>query len=789
MTALNRKLLRDISQIRGQVISIALVVACGIASYVSLQSAWSSLSRSREHFYQQYRFADVFVHAKRAPSTVVPQLAAVEGVAEVYPRIVEWVTLPMTEGSIPPAAEVVSLPSGEMPPLGRLYLKVGRLVAPGSVNEAVILTRFAEHHGLRAGDSIPVILNGARRWIIIVGLATSPEYVYPMPQGGGLAVDDERFAVLWMDRKAMSAAFRMEGAFNDAVIRLVPGASFGGVLREIDQVLEPYGTTGAVARDRQSSNLILSEEMAQLRTWATVVPLLFLGVSAFLVNVVLARMVELQRPEVATLKAIGYSDWTIGLHYLKLASLIVLIGALLGIGLGAWLGSLLTSVYADVFRFPVFGYRLEPGVALTASGLSLASAAAGAMLTVRNIVILPPAEALRPPAPSRFRPLLMEQLGLHQLLSPTSRMILRELERRPFRLLLSVAGIATAMALLIVGRFTGDAFDYLIDLQFSRVMREDIMVTFREPLPLRAIRTLAHLPGVRRAEGVRVVPVRIEAGQHVRDVALLGYAEGTELRQVLSRTTSRPVPLPASGLLLTSTLADILHVRPGDSVLVRVREGDRRALWLPVTRLVDELAGIQGHVRLDLLSSGLDEAPLASMGLLAIQPDSLDQILLSLNRYPRIASLFSRSTIVQRLREQSGRSMAVISLVLTLFAATIAAGVVYNNARATLSLRGRDLASLRVLGFTGAEVARILLGELAIQVALALPLGILLGRWFTAVVVRSTHAERFRLPVIISSRTLFIAGCIIVATALVTGLVVRRRIGRLDLIGVLKTRE
>ena len=787
MTALNRKLLRDIGHIKGQVISIALVVACGIASYISLQSAWVSLAHSREAFYRDYRFGDVFVHVKRAPASAAYRMEALDGVAEVYPRIVEWVTIPMLGGSVPPTAEVVSLPGGEMPPLGRLYLTSGRLAT--GTRETVLLSRFAERHRLHAGDSIPVIMNGSRRWLMIVGLATSPEYVYPLPQGGAIAVDDDRFAVLWMDRKAMAAAFRMEGAFNDAVIRMTPAASTTMVREEIDRILEPYGTVGAVGRDRQSSNLILREEMSQLRTWATVVPLLFLGVSAFLVNVVLARLVELQRPEVATLKAIGYSDWSIGLHYLELAGLIVLIGAAIGIGLGGWLGSLLTGVYADVFRFPTFSYRLEPGTALVAVSLSLGAAATGAMLTVRRIVALPPAEALRPPAPARFRPLLAERLGIERLLPSSVRMILRELERRPLRLALSVIGIATAMALLIVGRFTGDAFDYLIDLQFSRVMREDLTISFREPVPLRAIRTLQQLPGVRRAEGVRAVPIRIESGHRFRDVALIGLSDEAELRQVLSRASGAAVSLPVDGVMLTATLAELLAVRPGDSVHVLVREGDRRAIWLPVVRLVDELTGIQGYLRLDGLSRVLGEAPAVSMGLLSVQPDSLEAVVRKLNQYPVVMGIISRSTIVRRLREQSGRSMAVISLVLTLFAATIAAGVVYNNARATLSLRGRDLASLRVLGFTSGEVSRILIGELAVQVFLALPAGILLGRWFTAVVVRSTHAERFRLPVVISDRSLLIAGFIIVGTALATSLVVRRRIDRLDLIGVLKTRE
>jgi putative ABC transport system permease protein len=164
-------------------------------------------------------------------------------------------------------------------------------------------------------------------------------------------------------------------------------------------------------------------------------------------------------------------------------------------------------------------------------------------------------------------------------------------------------------------------------------------------------------------------------------------------------------------------------------------------------------------------------------------------IIRRLNEMPGVGSITSRPAVVALLRRQSGESMRVVSLVLTLFAATIAVGVVYNNARVAVSLRSRDLASLRVLGFTRGEISKILLGELGLQVLLAIPLGLALGTWLTSLVIGMMHPERYRFPLVLSARTYATAILVVLGASALSALLVRRRLDRLDLIGVLKTRE
>jgi putative ABC transport system permease protein len=427
-------------------------------------------------------------------------------------------------------------------------------------------------------------------------------------------------------------------------------------------------------------------------------------------------------------------------------------------------------------------------VVLAGTAISLVSAVVGAISAVRQVVTLTPAEAMRPASPAVYRPLLSERLGLGWLISHAGRMIIRELERQPLRTLLSAAGIAAAIAVLVVGRISHDAFEQVIDVQFQRAWREDLSVAFREPLPQRAVLELSHLPGVWRAEGMRTLGVRAEVGPVSRDVAVLGYADDAELRRVMDRR-GRTLPLPHDGALVSEQLAKALLIRPGQIVSIKVLEGERKTYPVRVAGLVDDLAGLQIYIRRRALETLLSESPSANTVLLSVDPLFLAEVQRRLNEMPQVAGISSRPAVIRHFREQSGTSMVIISAVLTAFAATIAIGVVYNNARVALSMRSRDLASLRVLGFTRREISGILLSELAMQVLVALPLGIVLSRWFTAWVVSISHPERFRLPGEVSAERLSFAVLVTLIAAGVSGLLVRHRLDHLNLVAVLKTRE
>ena len=788
MNALDRKLFREVIRLRGQALTIAVVVASGVACYISLQSAWRALYESRDLYYETNRFADVFVHLDRAPKSVAGQVAELPGVARAYPRIVERVRLPMDDLISPARGDLISIPSTGKAPLNGLVLRAGRNLEPGRYDEVLINEPFADAHGLEPGDRLSAVINGKLRQLLIVGLALSPEYVFAV-DSGLLMPDDARFTPLWMLEDAIAAAYQMEGAFNDLTVKLEPGANEDAVLTAIDRLLKPYGGLGAFAREHQLSHSILTSEIQGIETLVIFLPGVFLGVAAFLLNVVFSRLVTLQRPQIAVLKAMGYRNTSIAVHYFKMVAVIVSFGALIGLGLGVWLGKGMLAMYAEFFRLPQMPQRVDLAVSINAILFSLLAGALGASLAVRAAALLPPAAAMRPPAPATYKTTSIERWGLMKWFTQPTLMVLREIWRRPGRTALSSLGIALALSIVILGRFGYDAYGPMMMVQFERQQREDLTVSFVEAMPQRGLGYLAHVPGVAEVEGLRMTPVRMRSGHRWRDTVLVGIPSGAQLRQLFS-LDFKYVPIPKDGVLLTSVLGEILGVEVGDVIEIELKEGDRGDRELTVAGLIDEGFGLQGYVLKPNLHRLLREAPRFSSALLRIDAPMESEVQSRLNEIPAIEAVSRKSDAIASFEKQTDETMKVMTFIMTLFATAIAISIVYNNARVSVSMRGRDLATLRVLGFTRGEISAILLGEQAVQIAIAIPLGLILGTIGAKALIASwADPEIFRIPFIISNQTYAFSVAVVLASGVASALLVRRKLDRLDLIAVLKTRE
>jgi len=683
-------------------------------------------------------------------------------------------------------ARLIGFDFAHPPGMNRLTLKSGRWPAPGAKGEVVVNQRFLEARSLKLGAQMNVLLNGKLERLRLVGAVLTPEYIYAT-RGGGMP-DDEWFAVLWIDAQMLAAAFNMEGAFNSVLLRLQRGASPEATVEALDRLLEPYGGFGAVGREDQVSDKILTQEINQQRVFGTVLPAIFLLVAAFILNVVLHRQVNAQRGEIAALKALGYENRAIAWHYLKFASVIVLLGVAIGVWLGNWLGNAMTGLYTDFFHFPEFHYRLEPWLFLASAGAALGAAFGGALAAIRGVVRLRAAEALRPPAPAEFWPLMIERLGYAGLLTPAQRMIMRNLERKPLRAATTVAGIAGSVAILIAGTFWSDAIEWFMDVQFNRVQRAQVNVGFAEPVSRAARWELARLPGVKQAEVTRAIPVRLRAGHRSYRTAINGIADDAVLLRILDAELREAKPAPG-GVLLTTRLAERLGVAPGDEVFAELLEGKRVKAGLRVSGTVRELAGMNAWMRLEDLNRFAREGGVVSGAGLLVDRAQEAVLLERLKSMPAAAVVVVNRTLLETFRETSAKNVLFFTAVLSAFAATIAVGVVYNNARIQLAERAWELASLRVLGFTRGEVSVLLLGELALEIALAIPLGFAAGYGLAALLLALMPHEMIEFPLVISRPTYLYAGAVVVAAGVVSALVVRDRIDNLDLVGVLKTRE
>ena len=788
MRALDIKLFRDLRRLWPLVLAVALVIAGGASTLLMSVGSYRSLDETRLAYYERYQFADVFASASRAPKTLVRQIAEIPGVAAVDARIATLALLDIPNFREPATGQFISLPEGEEPTLNQLYIRVGRLPEPGRPEEVVVNEGFAKAHAFSPGARLSALLNGRKRELTVVGLALSPEFIYPVGPGD-IMPDDRRFGIVWMSEKALASAYDLEGAFSSVNLKLLYGASEPEVIKRLDTLLDPYGGRAAYGRKDQTSHAWLNHVFDMLKYLNWTLPPIFLAVGAFLVNLTLNRIVSLEREQIGLLKALGYGNFAIAAHYIKFVVVIVVIGTAIGSAAGTLLGLRITGLFGELFRFPFLVYSFSPDIYLLAGLLSSAAAIAGGVGALRTVVNLAPAVAMQPPAPARFRHFLPPKFAINQILSQPTMMLLRNIARHPFRSAFTMLGMALATAILIISLFTRDMMEQLVNVTFFLADRQDATVSFRENLPSdRVMGEMLRMPGVLAAEPYRAVPALIRNGNIERRLVISGRPRDADLSRIIAADL-RPVVLPQSGLAISSMLAQILQVQVGDTVEIDLLEGQRRSVSLPVTALVEDYFGLRGMMDAQALSRLMREAPAVNSVYLSLDTSKLDQLYDAVKGLPAVSGMALQRESLTNFREFVALLITTMGSIYTVLAAVIAFGVVYSGARISLSERSRELASLRVLGFTRGEVFRILLFELGFLVVIAQPLGWVLGYGLAWVMIARLAGELMRAPLVLLDSTYVLASVVVLVSALLSALIVRERVNGLDLVAVLKTRD
>jgi putative ABC transport system permease protein len=786
ISPLRRKVIRDLRRLWAQVLAIALVLAAGVATLILGNGAYSSLYETRARYYEENRFADVFADVTRAPRALLAEIEEIEGVLDAEARIVKLGLLDLPAMKEPGSVLFVSLAGSNGAGLNQLYLRLGRLPDPQSAREIVISDGFAKAHHLGPGDTLPVLMNGRKRGLLITGVALSPEFIYALGPGQ-MMPDPRRFGIVWAPRASLEAAFDLEGAFSNIVLKLAPGANPDRVIEVLDRLTAPYGGIGASLRKDQISHAFLDAELRQLSAMVKVLPPIFLLVAAMLVNMTLSRLITLEREQIGLLKAIGYPSRAVAQHYIEFVVLIALVGIVIGMAAGTWLGVGMAQMYARFFTFPFLVFTRDPQIYGLAAVITMASAIGGAVYAVRNVVRLPPAVAMAPPAPADYR----QRMGWIRRLLPwrqTGVMVARHLFRWPFRTASSTLGVAMAVAILVASLWSFGSINYMIDITFFRTERQDAQVVFGAPEPLRTLYAVRQMPGVMVAEPFRSVAARISHRNLSKKLGIVGHPAGSQLSRVLG-TDLRPMALPEAGVILSEALADALAVRPGDLVTVEVLEGARPTVTLPVSGVSLGYVGLGATMEIAALNRLMGEGALVSGLNLMIDESRNAAFYAAAKAAPKTEMITVTALMLQRFQETLAENITVMITVYVTLAAIIAVGVVYNFSRIALSEQGRELASLRVLGFTNREVAGVLFGELAAVVLLAQPIGWLMGYGIGLAMVAAFSSDLYRVPFVMGREVFATASLVVLAAALVSAFAIRGRINNLDMIEVLKTRE
>lgn len=768
-------------------LAIVLVLGCGIAIFVMAIGMRGSLERTRLDYYASHRMADLAVSLVRAPDSTSDALRRLPGVSAIETRISGLALLDLPNVTEPASARLVSLPPQDRPSVNDLFVATGRWPDPRQAEEVVVNEAFATANDFHPGDRLQVTMHGKRQALMIVGIGNSPEFIYATPPGE-IFPQQERFAVIWMSRDALERAYNLKGAFNDVAFRLTPQADIQSVKKGVDALLASFGGAGAYGRDRMASDRFLVEELGQLATMAAFLPTFFIVIAAFLVNIALTRIIASERSNIGLFKAFGYATGSVAWHYTKSALLLAIIGFVIGCIAGLMLGQSMASIYRSYYHFPRLDFQPTPALFAFALAIALGCSLIGAYAAIRMAVKLEPAEALAPPKPTAFKRSGQLLLALSHRLDAKSRIILRRTVRFPRRSLTTVIGIALAISVLVLAGAFPAVMERLIDINFSKANRQDVSLQFVDARPEAILHALERLPGVIYVEPTRTERVILRFQGRSAEEALIGLAPEARLSRLIDANLLNVTP-PISGISLARALAEKLDAHAGDIIEIEQTGGRRVSAAVRIANIVDPMVGSSAYMELDGLRRFVREPGMITGANVRLDMGLYDAFTTALKEMPVLAGASFVKLAEKSMRANFDRSVGVMNLIYLSFAAIMAGGVAFSAARITLAEQERDLATLRVLGFTRLEASYVLMGELLVLAFAAIIPGVLLGTWMGEWLMDLFSNELYSFPYIFNAAGYavaigFTSGCVIAAA-----LVVRSRIDRLDMVAVLKARD
>ena len=787
MQAIDRKLLRDFRRLWLQALAIALVLACGVAILLTSIGMYVALSETRTAYYERNRFADVFAHTVRAPLSLVPEIARIEGVTGVQPRISGHAILDIPGRTRTAVGHILSFPESGEPVLNVPLLIEGRLPDPAAKDEIMVNAPFAEANGFRPGSAFDANLKGQKRTLTIVGTVQSPEFIYTIGPGA-MMPDNEAYGIIWMSERAAAAVFDMTGAFNEIALSLAGGVKTEPVIEALDVLLEPYGGLGAFDRKTHPSDAFLDAELNQLKGMAAILPPIFFAIAGFLVSMVMSRIIALERSEIGLLKAFGYTNSEVSLHYLMLAGLIALVGVLLGWAAGTALAKSLAWQYARFFNFPYVIFHVSYWVYAAAGLAGLATTCLGALQSALKAANLAPAVAMQPPAPPRFKRSVIDRVMTAARFSQSTTMILRSLFRWPIRSFLTSLGLALAVAAVIASIFINDALDEIVDLAFYQTNRQDAMLLFAEDVPESVLEEARALPGVLQVESQQFHTAVLRNGHRTKRIGIDARRPGNDLSRVLNEA-GEPLDIPPGGILLSRRLAQQLGVGTGDTLEAEFLTGRRETHDVTVIGLVDQYLGLGAYMDLGYLNALFRQAPQISTVNVTLDESKIDELHRAIKEIPRLTGIIEMNVNRRAFQDTIEENIVVMNTIYITIAVLITVGVSYNAARIQLSERARELASLRILGFGRGEVSYILVGEMMLIALIAQPIGWLIGAWIASAMTNAFTSDLYAIPLVLKPAVFATGSLVVLVAAFISVMIVRRRLDRLDLVSVMKTRE
>jgi putative ABC transport system permease protein len=783
MKILLLKTIRDLRASLAQSIALVVIVMLGVASYAASVAAYRDLGTSYQRTYDQLKLADVTFSVQNAPESVANDIRNIDGVQAVDARLVidtgmEWTQADgQTNGPI--RARLIGIPTGQHPAVDDVLVLKGIYPETNQGFSALLESHFANYSHLGPGDSVKPIFNAKAIDFKIIGVAASPEYLVVSPSKQELLPSVSSFAVLFVPQSVLQNELGLNGMVNNFAVLIQPGSNSADIVKEIQTILAPYGLSDTTLQKDQPSNAALSADLGGFREIAYLMPLVILLVAAVSVYMMLGRLIRAQTQEIGLMKAIGYNNNSVLLHYLLFALFIGLLGALLGAVLGLPLGYAITKSYATELGIPVVASQFYPDLILEGVLLSLIATVMAAIGPARGTLRQSPAQAMRQdPALAQVKGRISFFEHIFRL-PLWLRLPLRNVLRVPRRSLTTALGIIFAYVLFLMVWGMTDSINYFFKNNYTVVEKWNVMALFDTPQPGTIMSPIRNWQGVKKVEPFAQFPATVVVDSQSEDILLTALDPSQTMHSFqLPAGFSGGDILKQGQLILITGLMNKIGLHRGDQVTLETPFGQQDFILGPPS---DEMVNSIGYMSLTELQKRAGSAqPIYNGIYLTIDNNQAQQIKKELFQLPGVFSVQLKADLVADIQSYLILFYGIMGVML-IFSLLMAFALLFNAMTVSVLERKREFATMRTLGAGSQRIVSLLFIENLILWIFTLVPGLVLGYLTARGMGNSFNTDLFTFNIVIAPISYGIAVVGILLTMLLATVPAIRRVNQLDL--------
>ncbi len=784
MSILFKKVVRTMLENKRSYVACILIIAVGMASYSAFSNVVQGLYSAKEEYYRDFKFADVFSTVTAMPINKTDELKNMKGIEDVSARLIKDVRV-----VLPQKDKIITL---RLIGVDADAVKLNNYFVTGNnlVNDKDLLLGkgFFDYYKYKFGDTINLIISGRIYTFNISGMAQSPEYVYTIPDNGGMFPDSSAFDIAFVKKETLEKITNSIGIVNNVAFKLSGGTTFEDIKSPLESELKKYGMLSLVEQKNQVSNFMLGQELTQLQSTATSMPSLFLIISAVILYIVLRRVIEQERTQVGTLKAFGYSNREVLFHYLQFGFITGFLGGTIGSLLGIPLSSSMLTMYTQFFNFPHINATFSSAYIVGGTLLATLTGVFAAFMAVKSLLKLSPADAMRPASPNIVNSFSLDgNFFVKTFLNSTGRMSLRYIFRNKMRSIFILLSITISFGIMSFIFSYNIMMDQIIFDQLTKVQIYDLKVGLKNAVPYNvAIKALSEVRGIDDIDALLEVPVTMKYKNIAINGLITSISEDSSLYKIIDDHYKQYLP-PKDGIILNKNIAKKLGIEK-NSVIEISTPMFKNKIEIRVADVISQNFGSGCYIDSDAFCKIFGIEKTANSIIVKGDSDitaSVKQLTLDAKNVSLVEDKSSSLKMIQDLMASYNFMIYMMGIIAVL----VSFAIIYNISSVSLSERKRELATMRVLGLTATETMEVVSFEHWLLCFIGIIIGIPFSNFLKISMAQSLNSDMYSFPTVTPLNAYIFAAISCGISVFLSNNTSFKKIKTFDLVDVLKERE